>query len=103
MWRSRTRTLDGIVFVLSRRSSLLTASAIGLLAGVAYPFIDLALACRAATSEACVWGKAYLPLTLGVSVVLVGGVVAALAYALLMWKRHPRSNHKKKVNSETFL
>ena len=85
-------TLDGIVIVLSRRSSLLTALALGLLTGIAYPLIDLALACRTSTSEACVWGKAYLPLTLGVSLVLVGGIVAGLAYALLMWKRHPRSN-----------
>lgn len=71
---------------------MLTALALGLLAGIAYPFIDLALACHSLTSEACVWGKAYLPLTLGVSVVLLGGVVAALAYALLMWKHRPRSN-----------
>jgi len=75
----------------SRRSSLLIALAIGLFVGVAYPFVDLGLACRAPTSEACVWGKAYLPLTLGVSVVLLGGVVAALLYALLMWKRRSQS------------
>jgi hypothetical protein len=75
-----------------RRSSLLTALALGVLAGVAYPLIDLALACRAPTSEACVWGKAYFPLTLGVSSVLVGGVVGALAYAVLAWKRHPQSD-----------
>jgi hypothetical protein len=78
--------------LLSRRSSLLTAVALGLLAGIAYPFIDLAIACRSPTSEACVWGKAYLPLILGVSLVSVGGIVVALAYALLTWKRRPRSN-----------
>jgi hypothetical protein len=78
--------------MLTPRSSLLTALALGLLAGIAYPLIDLALACRAPSSEACVWGKAYLPLTLGVSLVLLGGVVVALAYAVLRWKRHPQSN-----------
>lgn len=78
--------------MISRRSSLLIALAIGLLAGIAYPLVDLALACRTATSEACVWGKAYLPLTLGLSLVLVGGVVSALAYGLLIWKRQPQSN-----------
>jgi hypothetical protein len=73
----------------NRRSSLLTALAIGLGVGVTYPVVDLGLACRAPTSEACVWGRAYLPLTLGVSVVLLGGVVAALLYAVLMRKRRP--------------
>jgi hypothetical protein len=75
-----------------RRSSLLWALALGLLAGVAYPFIDLALACRERGSEACVWGRAYLPLTLGVSVVIVGGLVAAAVYALLAWKRRSNPN-----------
>ena len=84
--------LDGIGFMLNRRSSLLTAIAVGLLVGIGYPLIDLALACRVPTSEACFWGKAYLPLTLSVSVVLLGGVVSALAYAVLLWKRRPRSN-----------
>jgi hypothetical protein len=67
--------------------------ALGLIAGMAYPFIDLALACRAPTSEACVWGKAYLPLTLGLSLVMVGGVVAILTYLFLARKRHRKSNH----------
>ncbi len=74
-----------------RRSSLTIALAIGLVVGLAYPFVDLGLACRAPASEACVWGKAYLPLTLGVSVVLLGGVAAALVYAVLMRKRRARS------------
>lgn len=69
------------------------ALALGLIAGMAYPFIDLALACRAPTSEACVWGKAYLPLTLGLSLVIVGGVVAILTYLFLARKRHRKSNH----------
>jgi hypothetical protein len=69
------------------------ALALGLIAGVAYPFIDLALACRVPTSEACVWGKAYLPLTLGLSLVMVGGVVAILMYLFLAWKRQRKSNH----------
>jgi hypothetical protein len=73
--------------MISRRSSLLIALAFGLLAGIAYPVVDVALACRIPISEACVWGKAYLPLTIGVSLVLVGGVVSALTYALLTWKR----------------
>lgn len=76
---------------LSRRAALLIALCAGLLAGIAYPFVDLAFACRLPQSEACVWGKAYLPLTLGLSVVIVGGAVAGLAYAVLAWQRRRRS------------
>jgi len=76
----------------SRRTSLLIALALGLMAGTAYPLIDLALACRAPISEACVWGKAYLPLTLGVSLVMVGGVVTLVTYRLLVRKRHHGAN-----------
>lgn len=75
----------------SRRSVLLTALAAGLIAGVGYPLVDVALACRAPVSEACVWGKAYLPLTLGLSVVIVGGSVTGLLYAVLMWRRGRQS------------
>jgi hypothetical protein len=74
-----------------RTSSFLLALAAGLVVGVGYPFIDLALACRIPTSEACVWGKAYLPLTLAVSVVLLGGTAAGLIYLALRWLRRPKS------------
>ncbi len=77
--------------MLSRGSLFLTALAIGLVVGVSYPFVDLGLAYRAPNSEACVWGKAYLPLTLGVSVVLLGSIVTALAYTALMWQRRRQS------------
>jgi galactitol-specific phosphotransferase system IIC component len=78
--------------MLRRRSSFLIALAIGLVVGISYPIVDLGLACRAPSSEACVWGKAYLPLTLAVSVVLLGGVVTALVYAALMWRRCPSND-----------
>lgn len=71
----------------SRRFSLLIAVAVGLIAGIGYAVMDVALACRVPTSEACVWGKAYFPLALGASVLLVGGVVATLLYAVLAWRR----------------
>ena len=70
-------------------SSLFIALGIGLLVGVGYPIVDVGLACRIPISEACVWGKAYFPLTLGVSVVLLGGLTAGLAYALLVVARPP--------------
>ena len=72
---------------MSVRTRILLASIIlGGVVGVAYPFVDLALACRAPQSEACVWGKAYLPLSLGISIPLIGGVVAALAYGFMTWR-----------------
>ena len=73
--------------VLSRRFPFLIALCVGLTVGAGYPFVDVGLACRAPTSEACVWGKAYLPLTLGVSLVVLGGVVTALLYTILTWRR----------------
>lgn len=62
---------------------LLTAALVGAAVGTAYPLIDLALACRAPVSEACVWGKSYLALSLGISIPLIGGAVAVVAYAFM--------------------
>lgn len=59
--------------MLSPGASLLVAVCLGLIAGIGYPYLDIALACREAASEACVWGKAYFSLTLTVSIVLIGG------------------------------
>lgn len=73
----------------SNRFPFLTALCAGLIVGVGYPFVDVALACRVPISEACVWGKAYLPLTLIVSVVFLGGAVTGLLYAVLI--RRPPS------------
>jgi hypothetical protein len=71
--------------------SRLAASAVSLLigaaAGLGYPYLDLAVACRVAGSEACVWRKAYFPLTFWVSLVLIGGITAVLVYAALSWRR----------------
>ena len=76
----------------NRRSSFLVALTFGSLVGVGYPFVDLVIACRAPSSEACVWGKAYLPLTLGISMVLLGGIATILVYAFLERRRRPRSD-----------
>lgn len=75
----------------SSRAPLLVAAVVGLLVGVGYPYVDLALACREATSEACVWGKAYFPLTLGLSIVLLGGASAGLVYAGVAYWRKGRT------------
>ena len=94
------RTLILCLVRRMRRSAFITAVIVGLLAALGYPFVDLAIACRAPTSEACVWGKAYLPLTLAISVVIVGGTVTALAYTGLVWRRrrqHPSSSNDTKT------
>ena len=73
--------------MFSRRGALLIALFIGLVVGVSYPYLDIAAACRIPESEACVWGKAYFPLTLGASLVFLGGPTAGLLYAALAWRR----------------
>ena len=79
--------------MLSRRFSFFTALFVGLLVGIGYPLVDIALACRVPTSEACVWGKAYFPLTLSLSVVIVGSTVTGLIYAGLIWWRRRQSGN----------
>ncbi len=69
------------------RFPFLTALALGLIVGVGYPFVDVALACRVPASEACVWGKAYFPLTMSLSVALLGGAVTGVLYVVLTWRR----------------
>ena len=77
--------------MLGRRFPFLTALCVGLIVGIGYPFVDVALACRVPISEACVWGKAYFPLTLSVSVVVLGGAVTGLLYAVLIRRRRRQS------------
>lgn len=72
---------------LWHRFPFLAALCVGVTAGIGYPLVDVALACGVPDSEACVWGKAYLPMTLGVSVVVVGGAVTGLFYAVLTRRR----------------
>ena len=70
-----------------RGGPLLLACVTGALAGIGHPYLDLALACRVPDSEACVWGKAYLPLSLGIAIPTIGGLVAVVTYALWKWLR----------------
>jgi hypothetical protein len=76
----------------TRRAALVLSLLVGLIVGAGYPFIDLIVACRTPISEACVWGKAYFPLTLGLSLVLLGGISAGLTYAVLAWFRSKDSS-----------
>ena len=70
---------------MTPRTRAIVSAIIGAAVGIAYPFVDVAVSCRAPGSEACAWGKAYFLLTLIVSVPLIGAVAAAAAYACLGW------------------
>jgi hypothetical protein len=52
---------SGLLWCLmpSRGAPLLIAVSVGLLVGLGYSVVDIALACRTQTSEACVWAKDY--------------------------------------------
>ncbi len=54
------------------RSRLLLRIGVAALIGLAAPYVDLAVKCREPTSEACVWAKAYMPLTRPVYLVFFG-------------------------------
>ena len=71
----------------SRRRSALVALILGPAIGAAYPLVQLAFDCRAPQSEACVWGKSLLPLTIAVSSVILGALFAAAIFAALEWRR----------------
>jgi hypothetical protein len=49
---------------MQRRGTYTLIFIIALAIGIAFPYLELAWKCREglATSEACVWGRAYLPL-----------------------------------------
>lgn len=80
--------------MLSHRTQLPTALAAGALISLGWPLVDLVLTCRDPVSEACVWGKAYIVLTLSLSGIFVGGAVAAGVYAGVSFRgwRRPRSS-----------
>ena len=71
------------------RARVFVALGVGLIAGIGYPLVDLAVACRAPDSESCVWGKAYLPFTFVLSVPIVGAVVAWIVHAVLVARTGP--------------
>ena len=75
---------------MSRRSNAIVSLAVGLAAGVALPFVQVYMQCRAAPqSEACVWGKSLLPLKVSISAVLVGAFVALGLFGILESRRPP--------------
>ncbi len=64
-----------------RYRSLLVRVVLAVAIGIAFPFLELAWKCREGVqgSEACVWGKAYLALSLWVEPL----IIAPIAFLLL--------------------
>ena len=74
---------------MSRKANAIVALVLGLAAGVALPVVQVLLACRTPASEACVWGKSMLPLTISISAVLVGAFFALAIFGVLEARRPP--------------
>ncbi len=71
------------------RIAVLTALTAGLVIAVGVPLRERWRACREPTSEACVWGKALFPVSLGMHAVL-GAVASGLVFfAVRAWRARP--------------
>jgi hypothetical protein len=75
----------------TRLAHAITALTVGALLGLGLPLLDLWRDCRVPGSEACVWGRAYLPLTLG-----LGGVIALLVAAALYVGLRARASRRRR-------
>src|SRR3954465_7028420 len=75
------------------RTSAVIALIAGPAIGVALPIVQVAFECREPHSEACVWGKALLPVGLAVSGILVGTLSAVVIYALLERRRRSKQRN----------
>ncbi|HET9426432.1 MAG TPA: hypothetical protein VFO55_13765 [Gemmatimonadaceae bacterium] len=66
------------------RAATLMKLALAAVVGIAYPYLEIAWKCRAgaSSSEACVWGRAYFPLSRWVEPLLVAPI-AFLAIMLI--------------------
>ena len=75
----------------TRLAHAIAAVVVGTTLALGLPLLDLWRDCRVPTSEGCVWGRAYLPLTLALGAA-IALVLAALAYlGLRAWAtRGPR-------------
>jgi hypothetical protein len=69
--------------VQSRAMRLVIATIVGVVAALAVPYGNLWLKCQVPTSEACVWSKEYLPLSLGLTAVILGVPVFIVTLILL--------------------
>jgi hypothetical protein len=73
----------GAARVHSRPVRYLIAALVGALAALTVSYGNLWLKCQQPMSEACVWSKAYLPLSLGLTSVILGVPVFVVTLILL--------------------
>ena len=73
---------------MTHRGTLVRALVGGVLLGVGFPLVELWIACREPTSEACVWDRALLGVSLTIGAVL-GLVAGTVAYFVLRSRRRP--------------
>ena len=80
------RSKPDVSFGMDSKRRALAGILVFLLVGAGVPFLELWLKCRQPMSEACVWAKAYLPLSLGIGAVL--GILAAVVawFVLGAWR-----------------
>jgi hypothetical protein len=79
--------------VTGARRSLLILAGIALAIGLAEPLAELAWKCRSGfeTSEACVWGKSYLPLGRAVGLLLIAPITFGVLLLLRgAWRMRTR-------------
>jgi hypothetical protein len=63
---------------MKKNLRLLVAIILALLIGAGIPLLERGIKCQQPTSEACVWAKAYLPLSFGLWSIagVIAGVIA---------------------------
>jgi hypothetical protein len=71
---------------------LLIATLSGVLAALAVPYGNLWLKCQVPASEACVWSRAYLPLSLGLTAVTLG--VPVFVVTLILLRRYAATRRR---------
>lgn len=90
-------------FLRTRRAAAMFALAVFLVLAAGVPFGELAWKCnQAPTSEACVWGKSLLPISLGVGAV-VGAIFGAVVWFMALGFQRRRRNASGATNSSHAL
>jgi hypothetical protein len=80
------RVMMPVLHLHSRLMRVLLATVVGVVATLSVPYGNLWLKCQQPTSEACVWTAAYLPLSLGLTFVILG--VPVFVVTLVLLRRH---------------
>ena len=82
----------------ARRSGWLPKLLLAAGVGILYPYLELLWKCRAGfkTSEACVWGKSYFPLSRIIEPIIIVPIVFLILVAIhYLWRLRSRSAEGK--------